>query len=146
MSDTSLSSWKPSHLVAAYVLFAVASTAINLGTQYIVVQTLGGLVPNLLAVSIGCGTIAGFVSKYLCDKHLIFFDRSQNHLDETRKIALYGGFSVLTTIIFWGAEVGAYDLFGTQTAKYSGAVAGLAIGYASKFLLDRRFTFTGARA
>ena len=146
MSDSSLPSWKPSHLLAAYALFAALSTAINLGTQHMIVLVLSGRVPNTLAVSIGCGTIAGFVSKYLFDKHLIFFDHSRTRVDETRKVALYGGFSILTTLVFWSAEVGAYSVFGTQTAKYAGAVVGLAVGYGSKFLLDRRFTFTDAQA
>ena len=137
--------WKTSHLVVFYVLFALLSTAMNLGTQQIAVMALTGLVGPVLPLSILCGTAAGFVSKYLLDKNFIFFDQSRDGIDETRKVMLYGFFSVFTTALFWGAEIGFLRVFGTAEAKYTGAVVGLALGYALKFVLDRRFTFTGSR-
>lgn len=136
---------KTHHLVVLYVLFAMLSTAINLGCQQIAVAALAGRVGPVLPLSILAGTAAGFASKYLLDKHFIFFDASADGLEETRKLLLYAGFSVFTTALFWGAEVGALRLFGTVEAKYAGAVAGLGAGYALKFALDRRFTFTGSR-
>ena len=45
------------------------------------------------------------------------------------------------TLIFWGFEVGFLAAFGTATAKYTGAVIGLAIGNFLKYRLDRAFTF-----
>ncbi len=56
---------------------------------------------------------------------------------------LYGAFSVLTTMIFWGFELAAWRIWQTNTAKYAGAVLGLAIGYAAKYALDRRYVFRG---
>ncbi len=131
--------------IAAYAAFAVFSTLLNLVVQQIAVMSLTGRVSGVLPSSILIGTVAGFGAKYLLDKHFIFFDRSKTCGDETRKVALYGVFGVLTTAIFWSSEVGAFHVFGTVKAKYAGAAMGLAVGYATKFLLDQRYTFTGAR-
>ena len=137
--------WNTSQLVAVYVTFALLSTGINLGTQQVAVMVLTGVIGPVLPLSMLSGTLAGFVSKYLLDKNFIFFDTSRGHADETRKVLLYVLFSVFTTALFWGTEFGFLRAFGTVEAKYSGAVIGLAIGYALKFALDRRFTFTGSR-
>ena len=126
-----------------YVLFAVVSTVANLLTQEIVFQ----LAPTLrLGLSILAGTIVGFGVKYILDKRWIFYDAYTTHTDEVRKVALYGAFSVVTTMIFWGAEVTFWMLWETRTAKYTGAVLGLAIGYAAKYWLDREFVFRERRA
>jgi hypothetical protein len=68
------------------------------------------------------------------------------HRHELRKVSLYGAFSVVTTLVFWLFEVSFWMLWRTDFAKYSGAVLGLAIGYAVKYFLDRRFVFAGSRA
>ena len=94
-----------------------------------------------LALSILAGTGVGFAVKYLLDKRWIFFDGYHGPAREARKIFLYGSFSVAMTLIFWGFEVGFLAVFGTNTAKYTGAVIGLAIGNFLKYLLDRTFTF-----
>ena len=130
----------------AYTAFALFSTALNLGTQQTVVVALANRTSAVLPASILCGTAVGFVSKYVLDKYFIFFDQSETVVDETRKVALYGAFSVLTTAIFWGSEVGAFYAFGTASAKYAGAILGLAAGYVLKFKLDQAYTFTGQRA
>jgi hypothetical protein len=39
-------------------------------------------------------------------------------------------------------EVAFWAVWGTSLAKYTGAVLGLAIGYAAKYALDRQFVFT----
>ena len=129
-----------------YGLFALLSTAMNLAAQQISAVALSGRVSDVLHASLLCGTVAGFASKYLLDKRFVFRDRSQRHRDEARKLLFSGVFSVATTVIFWGCELGFFRAFGTPTAKYAGAVIGLAIGYAAKFTLDRRFTFTDPRA
>lgn len=133
------------HVAVLYVLFALLSTAMNLGTQQIAVMALTGRVGPVLPLSLLAGTATGFVAKYLLDKHFIFFDQSSDGREEARKVVLYGLFSVFTTLLFWGMEIGFLRLFGTVAAKYTGAVVGIALGYAVKFLLDRRFTFTGAQ-
>ena len=58
---------------------------------------------------------------------------------------LYGVMSGVTTLIFWGFEFGFDALFGTDAARYTGAVIGLAIGYAAKYFLDKNVTFQGPR-
>jgi putative flippase GtrA len=121
-----------------YVIFAVISTLVNFAVQEAVVQT-APIAPLLL--SILAGTIAGFAVKYVLDKKWIFFDGYTSHAGEARKVALYGMFSVLTTIIFWSFEIAFWTIWETDFAKYAGGALGLAIGYVSKYTLDRRFVF-----
>lgn len=139
---SSLSPSDASRKALLYGLFALLSTAMNLGAQHVTVMLLVGRVADVLHPSLLCGTVAGFASKYLLDKRFVFCDRSDRHRDEARKLVFYGVFSVVTTVIFWGFELGFYQAFGTPESKDAGAVVGLAIGYAAKFVLDRRFTFT----
>ena len=121
-----------------YVLFAVVATVANLAAQEIVVR-LAPVAP--LALSIAAGTVVGFAVKYVLDKKWVFYDRFTSHRDEARKISLYGLFSVFTTLVFWGFEVTFWTIWRTDLAKYTGAVLGLAIGYAAKFVLDQTFVF-----
>jgi putative flippase GtrA len=121
-----------------YVLFAVLATLANLLTQEAVLQ----LAPvRQLEVSILAGTVVGFALKYALDKRWIFYDAYTSHSGELRKVILYGLFSVVTTLIFWGFEVTFFTIWETSFAKYTGAVLGLAIGYAAKFFLDRAYVF-----
>ncbi|MBA4785874.1 GtrA family protein [Pseudorhizobium marinum] len=131
------------NLVVRYAAFAVISTLINFSAQEATVQILPG---HPLMLSIFVGTIAGFVVKYVLDKKWIFFDDYTSHRSEARKVSLYGLFSVLTTVIFWSFEVAFWTLWGTTFAKYAGGALGLAIGYVSKYALDRRFVFRSERA
>jgi putative flippase GtrA len=126
-----------------YILFAVVSTIANLGTQELVVRTAP---VAELALSILAGTAVGFAVKYVLDKKWIFYDAYTTRANEARKIGLYGLFSVATTLIFWGFEVAFWTIWRTDLAKYSGAVLGLAIGYAAKYGLDRAFVFKDRRA
>lgn len=130
-------------ILVRYVLFAVLSTAANLLTQELVFQ----LAPALrLPLSIAAGTIVGFAVKYVLDKNWIFYDAYTSHTHEIRKVMLYGAFSVVTTGIFWAVEVSFWAIWETSAAKYTGAVLGLSIGYAAKYLLDRQFVFRERRA
>ena len=54
-----------------YVLFAIVSTVVNLGTQEIVVRA-APVAP--LALSILAGTATGYVVKYVLDKYWNFYD------------------------------------------------------------------------
>jgi putative flippase GtrA len=121
-----------------YIGFAVLATGVNFLAQETVVQALPG---HPLLLSILIGTAAGFVVKYILDKKWVFFDDYTSHSSEARKITLYGLFSVLTTLIFWGFEVTFWFIWGTTFAKYAGGALGLAIGYMTKYALDRRFVF-----
>jgi putative flippase GtrA len=121
-----------------YVLFAVIATLVNLAAQEAAIR-ITPVAP--LAISILAGTAAGFIVKYVLDKNWIFYDSYTSHRDEARKVTLYALFSVVTTLIFWGFEVTFWTIWRTDTAKYAGAVLGLAIGYAAKFVLDQTYVF-----
>src|SRR3712207_891165 len=112
-----------------YGVFAVVAMLANLATQEIVFR-LAPIAP--LTLSILAGTAAGFVLKYILDKRFVFEDGFDGHAREARKVALYGAFSVITTLVFWGFEVAFWMIWGTNAAKYTGAVIGLTIGYAAK--------------
>ncbi len=126
------------HLAARYILFAVVAGTMNLSAQA-VVFAVSPIQP--LALSILTGTGVGFAAKYLLDKHWIFFDGYHGPGREARKIFLYGAFSVAMTLVFWAFEIGFLAAWGTNFAKYAGAVIGLAIGNFLKYRLDRAFTF-----
>jgi putative flippase GtrA len=126
-----------------YVLFAILATLANLLTQEAVVRA-APVAP--LTLSILMGTVAGFVLKYALDKKWVFDDGYDGHRQELQKITLYGAFSVLTTLVFWGFEIAFWMIWQTDLAKYTGAVLGLAIGYAAKFVLDRTFVFKERQA
>ncbi|QKK33317.1 GtrA family protein (plasmid) [Rhizobium indicum] len=121
-----------------YVAFAILSALANFAVQALVVSLFPSpsLMPSILA-----GTAIGFGVKYFLDKRWIFGDRYTSHAAELLKISLYGLFSVLTTIIFWGFEIAFWTVWRTDLAKYAGGAIGLAIGYMSKYALDRKFVF-----
>jgi putative flippase GtrA len=121
-----------------YILFAIVSTLANLATQEFVIR-VSPVTP--LAASMIAGTVVGFAVKYVLDKHWIFQDDSATYTEELGKIFLYGAFSVVTTLIFWAAELASWRVWQSDFAKYSGAIFGLAIGYTAKYLLDRAFVF-----
>ena len=96
---STFSSWAGPRLLL-YGLFALLSTAMNLGAQQITVMLLAGRLSDVVHPSLLCGTVAGFVSKDLLDNHFVFCDRSTRRRDEARKLAFSGMFSVVTTVIF----------------------------------------------
>jgi putative flippase GtrA len=126
-----------------YVAFAIVATFANLAAQEAVIR-LSPAAP--LTLSILTGTAVGFFLKYLLDKKWVFGDGYSDRRQELQKITLYGVFSVLTTLVFWSLEVAFWVIWRTDLAKYTGAVLGLAIGYAAKFMLDRTFVFKERRA
>jgi putative flippase GtrA len=125
-------------IAVRFVGFAGLATAVNLAVQEIAVQALPAAP---LMMSIIAGTAAGFAVKYLLDKWYVFYDVNGGALEEARKVTVYAVCSVLTTAIFWVIELGCWKIWGTAFAKYTGAVIGLGIGYAIKYLLDLRFVF-----
>ena len=112
----------------------------NLAAQEIVVQLFQNLPFAILS-----GTACGFATKYLLDKKWIFYDHYTTPAHEIRKVTLYTAFSVVTTLVFWLFEVIFWMTWRTDLAKYTGAVLGLALGYAIKFRLDRMFVFRVGR-
>ncbi|SFQ63835.1 GtrA-like protein [Roseivivax halotolerans] len=124
-----------------YAAAAAICVATNLAAQEAVMQTA----PTApLMVSIVIGTGVGFLVKHVIDKTWTFREPYITPAAEARRITLSGVFSVLTTIIFWGFELGFYTIWGTDIAKYTGAVLGLTIGYVVKYMLDRRMVFREA--
>jgi putative flippase GtrA len=128
---------------ALYVAFAILATAVNLGTQMLVELVMAGEWATVVAVL--AGTLTGVVTKYVLDKRYIFRHETMNAAHGVKTFFLYGVMSGVTTLIFWGFEFGFDYLFGTDLARYTGAVIGLAIGYAAKYHLDKNVTFTGPR-
>lgn len=141
-----------------YVLFAVLSTFVNIGIQkgmellftkafscnLYIQKVVGssrityGLITQMLTA-----TIIAFVFKYIVDKLIIFKDKtSYFSADHFKQVILYGSFAVITTLIFWGTELGFKRFFHFNNSEYLGAVIGLAIGYTIKYLLDRKYVFT----
>ncbi|SEJ39868.1 GtrA family protein [Demequina mangrovi] len=122
-----------------YALFAAIATAVNIGTQALVDAAL---VHDLdLYIALVIGTVAGLVCKYLLDKRWIFGFAARSRAHEARTFVIYATFSVVTTVIFWGTELMFEAIWGTDRMRYLGGALGLALGYASKYFLDKRITF-----
>ena len=143
-------------LTLEYALFAAVATAVNLGVQWLVVhvaepQVLRLPLPALLRTprvlvipALVAGTAAGLVVKYFLDKHFIFRDRTGGAGQHVKKFGLYAVMGLATTVIFWGAEIGAAALSRSPYAMYVGGALGLLVGYVVKYRLDRRFVFIQA--
>jgi len=130
------------HIYLRYALFAFLASLVNLGTQAIALQLYSG--PFGLTVALIFGTGTGLVTKYVLDKHWIFFDPSIGVAAHGRSFTLYAVTGVLTTAIFWGLEYAFDGLTPDGSWRYLGGAIGLAIGYSVKFQLDRRFVFSRA--
>ena len=127
------------YIALKYVIFAAIATAANIVSQDLTCQVYEGA--HALYVSIGVGTLIGLVIKYVLDKKYIFSFTTRNTFENGSKFVLYTGMGVFTTIIFWGTELGFDYLFTSRSGRYLGAVIGLAIGYWTKYNLDKRFVF-----
>lgn len=126
-------------LVLLYTAFAILATIANLGTQRLVLAWDDGAMG--FGAAIFAGTLVGLVLKYLLDKRYIFADRSRGLATHGRKFTIYTLMGVVTTLIFWGMETAFWLIWGSDVMRETGAVLGLAIGYAVKYRLDRRFVF-----
>jgi len=126
-------------LVLKYSLFATIATLVNLGAQEVVVSVYQGR--NSLFFSILLGTLSGLVCKYQLDKNFIFDYSTTSSAHDRRKFIQYTATGFFTIVLFWGFELFAEYLYGTKTARYTGAAIGLAIGYVVKYQLDKRYVF-----
>lgn len=126
-------------LLFKYCLFAAIATVVNLGTQWLVLLPLEGDLWILFALF--CGTATGLVAKYVLDKRWIFYYETSGAKDNAQRFSLYTLMGVVTTVIFWGSEMGFHYALGTDYAKYLGGAIGLSIGYYVKYQLDKRFVF-----
>jgi len=126
-------------LVFNYTLFAVFSTVANILSQDISIQIYSGAYAVYLSMIVG--TAIGLIVKYLLDKKFIFRFQVRNAAHDSQTFVLYTVMGVVTTVIFWGFELGFDYLFGSKEMRYLGAVLGLGIGYVIKYQLDKRFVF-----
>ena len=125
-----------------YTLFAIYSTAINIGTQMLSISAYTG--PYAVEVSILIGTAAGLPLRYFLEKRYIFAFKSNNVVHDGKLFVLYCFMGVFTTAIFWGLEYVFYLIYNTNTMRYVGGVIGLAIGFYVKYQLDKRFIFVSS--
>ena len=126
-------------LAAIYALLAAIATATNIGTQAGFLLIYAGA--YAIALSIMLGTGIGLIVKYVLDKRYIFRFKAKNTAHDSKVFILYASTGVLTTAVFWGFELSFHSLFGSDQMRYLGGVIGLAIGYVSKYELDKRFVF-----
>lgn len=126
-------------LAITYVILALIATTANIGAQDLVIRGYSGAFDVLLSVAVGTGV--GLLVKYVLDKQYIFRYRTRNAVHDGQIFALYALMGLGTTVIFWGFEFSFYYLFETKEMRYLGGVIGLAIGYLTKYHLDKRFVF-----
>ena len=125
-----------------YALGAVFAIVVNIWTQELSLILLSAF-PWVVVLSVIAGTGAGLVFKYVWDRLLIFGFRPATASADLQAFGGYAVTGVGTTAIFWGFEFGFDFLFGTKLMRYAGGVIGLAIGYAIKYQLDKRYVFVG---
>lgn len=117
----------------------MAATLLNLGCQMISMACYSG--PHAIAISIMAGTASGLLLKYLLDKRYIFKAKTKGLAHDGLLFTLYAGMGLITTAIFWTVEYGFQLVYQSDVMRYFGGACGLAIGYAMKYQLDKRFVF-----
>nr|WP_296649652.1 GtrA family protein [Paraburkholderia sp.] len=127
------------YIAVLYTLFAAISIVANLGLQKLSLLAYRG--PLCLPLSVVIGTGGGLVLKFLLDKKWIFRYRHRDLAHGMQSLLLYSLMGVVTTLVFWGFEFGAWGLFHTEFARFAGGAFGLMLGYFVKYRLDRRFVF-----
>jgi len=87
------------NLALKYSLFAVFATLANLLTQEFFLHLYVGV--SALIIAMVAGTVVGWVSKYLLDKHYIFTFETSSQRENLLKFLIYGLTGILTTSIFY---------------------------------------------
>jgi hypothetical protein len=128
-----------SKLAFNYAIFALIATAANIGAQDLVIRTYIGAFDVLVSVVVGTGI--GLVVKYILDKRYIFRFRARSVAHDTQTFVLYTVMGLGTTVIFWVFEFAFHHIFETKEMRYLGGIIGLAIGYLTKYFLDKRYVF-----
>ena len=126
-------------LAIRYAILAAIATVANIASQEGALHLYQGLYQ--IEVSIIVGTAVGLVVKYILDKRYIFRFKARNRQQDSRIFILYTVMGLLTTVIFWGFEWAFQTLYETKEMRYLGGVMGLALGYLTKYQLDKRFVF-----
>lgn len=133
---------QPVRLALVYALLALVATLVNLGVQDLAIRIWSGA--YAVTIALIAGTAAGLVVKYVLDKRYIFRFRARDAAHDSKTFLLYSVMGLATTVIFWGFELGFDYLFGTKHMRYLGGAIGLAIGYVTKYYLDKRYVFRTA--
>jgi putative flippase GtrA len=131
-------------IAVLYAVFALISTAVNIGCQALVIWFYSGAYAVPLSILIGTG--AGLPVKYILEKRHIFGFVSNNLAHDGRMFMLYSFMGVFTTAVFWGTEYAFHAAFGTDAMRYVGGAVGLTIGNLIKYHLDKRFVFVDRAA
>jgi putative flippase GtrA len=125
-----------------YTLFAVLSTAINIGSQMVSIWAYKG--PLYVEISILVGTAMGLPLRYFLEKRYIFAFTSRNLAHDGKLFIFYSAMGVITTLIFWSTEYAFHLIYDTDFMRYVGGVVGLAIGFYVKYQLDKKYVFVNS--
>ena len=125
-----------------YTLFAVVSTAINIGSQMVSIWVYEG--PFFVEISILVGTAMGLPLRYFLEKRYIFNFTSKNLVHDGKLFVFYSAMGVITTLIFWGTEYTFHLIYDTDFMRYLGGIIGLSIGFYVKYQLDKKYVFVNS--
>ena len=126
-------------IAVLYTLFAVLSTAINIGSQMLSIWIYKG--PLSVEIAILVGTVMGLPLRYFLEKRYIFNFTSKNLVHDGKLFVFYSAMGVITTLIFWGTEYAFHLIYDTDFMRYLGGVLGLSIGFYVKYQLDKKYVF-----
>ena len=129
-------------IAVLYTLFAVLSTAINIGSQMLSIWIYKG--PLSVEISILVGTAMGLPLRYFLEKRYIFNFTSKNLAHDGKLFVFYSAMGVITTLIFWGTEYAFHLIYDTDFMRYLGGIIGLSIGFYVKYQLDKKYVFVNS--
>ena len=129
-------------IAVLYTLFAVLSTAINIGSQMLSIWIYKG--PLSVEISILVGTVMGLPLRYFLEKRYIFNFTSKNLVHDGKLFVFYSAMGVITTLIFWGTEYTFHLIYDIDFMRYLGGVFGLSIGFYVKYQLDKKYVFVNS--
>lgn len=129
-------------IAVLYTMFAVLSTAINIGSQMLSIWIYKG--PLSVEVSILVGTAMGLPIRYFLEKRYIFKFTSKNLVHDGKLFVFYSAMGVITTLIFWGTEYTFHFIYDTDFMRYLGGIIGLSIGFYVKYQLDKKYVFVNS--
>ena len=133
---------KAEKIAVLYTLFAVLSTAINIGSQMLSIWIYEG--PLSVEISILVGTAMGLPLRYFLEKRYIFNFTSKNLVHDGKLFVFYSAMGVITTLIFWGTEYAFHLVYDTDLMRYLGGIIGLSIGFYVKYQLDKKYVFVNS--
>jgi len=129
-------------IAVLYTLFAVLSTAINIGSQMLSICIYKGQLS--VEISILVGTAMGLPLRYFLEKRYIFNFTSKNLVHDGKLFVFYSAMGVITTLIFWGTEYAFHLIYDTDFMRYLGGIIGLSIGFYVKYQLDKKYVFVNS--